>query len=300
MYLAIVVDSAEENYLWRAMMVERSRFYGKDLLAGKRTVVTGGGLGIGRQIAYTFAEQGARVVIVDYKRDLAEAAAELINKDLACERVVPVVADVSDRGQLSDAFEHIDRHYNGSLDVFINNAGVNHPCRIEELLADREAQLCLRLVMINQVGAYWCAAHAYRLLLQGEDPAFFMVGSCASVGSEGQGVSSSTKSALRGLLGTLVKEWAGSGERPAVRVGLVEPDYFEETGLRSRQYLEDLAKSRRTSLESTENEAVVQRQIPLRREGKLVEIAEKLVMMTLDSYANGNVEVLSGGKTVRL
>jgi len=282
-----------------AVMPDHSRLYGKNLLEGKRTVVTGGASGIGRQIAYTLAEQGSRVVILDYNQDLAEAAADLINNKFGRGSVLPVVGDVINRSQLKDSFTKIKHYYEGSLDVFINNAGINHPCRIEDLSSDNEAEKALRQIMVNQVGAYWCAVYAYPLLLKGNDPAFIMMGSCASIGSEGQGVYSGTKAALRGLLGTLVKEWAATDKRQAVRVGLIEPDYFEDTALRNQEYLEDLARARRTTIENVANQAVTRTKIPLKREGKLVEIAEKIVMMILDTYSNGNIEVLSGGKTVR-
>ena len=280
-------------------MLQQSQFLGKNLLEGKKTVVTGGGLGIGRQIAYTLVEQGAQVVILDYKQDLAQAAAELINKELKCARALPLVGDVSDKTALGEAFAKIKQHYGGSLDVFVNNAGVNHPCRIEDLLGEGEEEQARRLVMVNQLGTYWCAAYAYPLLLKGVAPLFIMVGSCASVGSEGQAIYSSTKAALRGLLGALVKEWAATNDKPCVRVSIVEPDYFEETGLRTDKYLNDLARSRRAAPGDVDNAAVVRTKIPLKREGKLVEIAEKIVMMTFDTYSNGNIEVLSGGKTVR-
>lgn len=279
---------------------DNSRFCEKALLEGKRTVVTGSGLGIGKQIAYTLAEQGAHVVVLDYSQDLAEAAAEVINKKFGSGRAVPVVGDVSNRLQLKESFTKIQQYYNGALDVFINNAGISHPCRIEDLLSEHEAEKALHLMMVNQLGAYWCAAHAYPLLLNGNDPVFIMMGSCASFGSEGQGVYAGTKAALRGLLGTLVKEWAATDETQAVRVGLIEPDYFESTPLRNQQYLEDLARARRTTFDNVANEAVARAKIPLRREGRLVEIAEKVVMMILGSYSNGNIEVLSGGKTLRL
>jgi len=283
-----------------AGLPDNSRFYGKNLLEGKRAVVTGGGLGIGRQIAYTLAEQGAHVVILDYKQDLAEAAAELINKKFGCKRVYPVVGNVSNRSQLQKSFTKIEQYYNGSLDVFMNNAGISHPCRIEDLSSQDEAEEALRQIMVNQVGTYWCATYVYPLLLKGNDPIFIMMGSCASVGSEGQGVYAGTKAALRGLLGTLVKEWAATDERQAVRIGLIEPDYFESTALRTQEYLTHLARARRTTVNNVANDAVARAKVPLRREGKLVEIAEKVVMMILDSYSNGNIEVLSGGKTVRL
>ena len=275
-----------------------SKFAGKGLLEGKRCVVTGGGLGIGRQIAYTLAEQGARVAVLDYSQELADEAVGIINGAFG-ERAFAVVADVSSTDALAPAFAEIAEQF-GGVDVFVNNAGINIPCRIEDLLLEGEADNAMRLVMVNEVGAYLCAAHAYPLLIKGADPAFIMLGSCASYGSEGQGVYSCTKAALRGLLGTLVKEWAGGDDRPAVRVSLIEPDYFEETGLRSERYVNALARSRRTTPDQVGNDTIARTKVPLRREGRLVEIAEKTVMMVLDTYANGNVEVLSGGKTVRL
>lgn len=277
---------------------DASQFAGKGLLEGRRCVVTGAGAGIGRQIAYTLAEQGARVGVLDYKEELAESAVELINGDFA-DRAFSVVADVSDMDAVGDALAAAGERFGGALDVFVNNAGINVPCRVEDLPLDGGMDGLIRQVMVNQVGAFCCAAHAYPLLVEGRQPVFIMIGSCASVGSEGQAAYSSTKAALRGMLGALVKEWAGTEDRQAVRVGLVEPDYFEATPLRGGGYLEALARARRTAVENVSNAAVARQKVPLRREGRLVEIGEKAVMMALDTYANGAIEVLSGGKTVR-
>jgi len=269
------------------MDLKPSKFKDANLLKGKRAVVTGAGSGFGKQIAYTLAEQGAKVIVLDYNKELAEETAKLINASF-------VVGDVSDQAQLKKAFAEIEKHFNQGIDIFVNNAGVNNPCRIEDLLSDKEVKKLDQMIDVNQKGTYFCAALSYPLLLKGKDPIFIMVGSSASIGSEGQGVYSGTKAALRGLLGTLVKEWKD------VRIGLLEPDYFEETGLRSQQYLQDLARARRTTIDKISNTEVAKSKIPLGREGKIIEIAEKIVMMILDTYATGNVEVLSGGKTVRL
>ena len=57
-----------------------SRFKDAQLLKGKKAVVTGAGFGIGRQIAYTLAEQGASVIVMDYNEETAkEADIELEN-----------------------------------------------------------------------------------------------------------------------------------------------------------------------------------------------------------------------------
>jgi len=274
---------------------EKSQYFGKNLLEGKRCVVTGGGMGIGRQVAYTLVEQGADVAIVDYKKDLAESAAELINNEFGPGKAVAVVGDVSDKSQLKDSFEKIKQHFKGAIDVFVNNAGIDHPCRIEDLLSEDKSEMFDRTINVNQKGAYYCAALSYPLLLKGNNPVFLIMGSCAASGSEGQGVYSGTKASLRGLLGTLVKEWGATDEKQAVRTVMIEPDYFEDTGLRGEKYLKDLAHARRTSIDVIANEAVAEK-IPLRREGKLVEVGEAVVVLALAGYANGEIFVLSGGK----
>jgi NAD(P)-dependent dehydrogenase (short-subunit alcohol dehydrogenase family) len=280
--------------------LEGSKFEKANLLKGKKAVITGAGSGIGRQIAYTLAEQGAQVAVLDYKEELAEAAARIINDKFGEDKAFSVIGDVSNLIELKKSFNQIGEYFKGSLDIFVNNAGINNPNRIEDLLSEKELEKLNQMINVNQKGAYFCAALSYPLLLKGKDPIFIMIGSSASIGSEGQGVYSGTKASLRGLLGTLVKEWKKTEEKQAVRVSLVEPDYFEETGLRSEQYLQDLAQARRTTINKVSNSEVAGKKVPLGREGRLIEIGEKTVMMALDSYSSGNVEVLSGGKTIRL
>ena len=181
----------------------------------------------------------------------------------------------------------------------MNNAGINFPCRIEDISGDEIPKL-RKMVEINQLAAYYCAAYAYPSLIKGSNPTFVIIGSCASQGSEGQGGYSGTKAALRGLMGTLVREWAASESRQAVRVNLIEPDYLEETALRSASYLNALAKSRKTTLDKVSNDAVASTKVPVRREGKLIEVAEAVLYLILGEYLNGNALILSGGKTVRI
>ncbi len=270
------------------------------LLLGRRTVVTGAGSGIGLQTAYTLAEVGAHVVVLDCVQDLAARAARIICEEFGAGMAVAVKADVRQPEDLSHAFAEIAEHYAGRLDIFVNNAGVNFPCRVEDLLEPGEVARLDRMYEVNQRGAILCAAHAYPLLLKGRDPCFIILGSCASQGSEGQVGYAATKAALRALMGTLVREWGATEEAQAVRVNLIEPDYFEATPLRSEAYNRALARSRRTTVDKVANEEVARTKVPLRREGRLVEIAEKVVMLALSTYNHGHIDVLSGGKTVRL
>lgn len=89
-------------------------------LAGKTTLVTGAASGFGRAIAHRFAEEGAKVAIVDLNEAGArDVAAEIGEDAMAVKADVSVGADVSAAVAASlEAF--------GSLDVVVNNAGWSH------------------------------------------------------------------------------------------------------------------------------------------------------------------------------
>ena len=100
---------------------------------GKRVLVTAGASGIGRAMAETFADAGARVHICDVDTAaLAELAA-------ARPAITATVCDVSDIAQVERLFNDVTRIL-GGLDVLINNAGVAGPTgRIEDIaIADWE------------------------------------------------------------------------------------------------------------------------------------------------------------------
>jgi NAD(P)-dependent dehydrogenase (short-subunit alcohol dehydrogenase family) len=92
-----------------------------DRLAGKVTIVTGAGSGIGRASAIRFAEEGARVTCVDINRDAVEAVAREIG-----DQAFAVGADVADAGQVKAYTDGTVARW-GQLDVAFNNAGINIP-----------------------------------------------------------------------------------------------------------------------------------------------------------------------------
>jgi len=81
-------------------------------------VVSGGGTGIGKAVAGTFARDGRRVVIVGRREGVLRAAADEIGAG-----VVPLVADLTDVGQVERAAAAIRAMPNATVDVLVNNAG---------------------------------------------------------------------------------------------------------------------------------------------------------------------------------
>lgn len=280
---------------------EATKYSGKGLLKGKKCVVTGGALGIGSQISYLFAESEAEVIILDFNTSAAEETKALITSAVKGSKVHVVKGDVSNRVSLKASFDEISSIFGGSIDIFVNNVGIIKPCRIEDIIGDEESNTFDRIIDVNFKGTYYCAAYAYPLLVKGDDPVFIMIGSCASIGSEGQGGYAGTKAAQRGLLGTLAKEWKATGELQAVRVGMIEPDYLEKTAITTeKQYWLDLANARRTTVDKISDETVARTKVPLRREARLTEVAEVVMFYALSTYLSGEVIKVSGGKTIRL
>ena len=90
-------------------------------LTGKKALVTGGGQGIGRGIAFKLAEQGADVAIADINDD---GAAEVVNEIKAIGRnSLSVHIDVTDNDSVSSAIGGVLAEF-GHLDILVNNAGI--------------------------------------------------------------------------------------------------------------------------------------------------------------------------------
>lgn len=86
-------------------------------LTGLHAVVTGGGTGIGAEIARTLAEQGARLTLVGRRRDKLEEVA----RDIPGACIAP--ADVSVRAEVDAAFATA-RAAHGPIAILVNNAGI--------------------------------------------------------------------------------------------------------------------------------------------------------------------------------
>jgi meso-butanediol dehydrogenase/(S,S)-butanediol dehydrogenase/diacetyl reductase len=94
---------------------------------GKTVIVTGAGSGMGRAFAGGLAREGATVGVLDVREGSARAVCDELSA--AGLEAVPLVADVSRRGEVAAAFDaFVDR--TGRLDVLFNNAGFNKPLHL--------------------------------------------------------------------------------------------------------------------------------------------------------------------------
>jgi len=123
-------------------------------LEGKSAVVTGGTKGIGRAIAEALVREGVNVCVsARSEGDVERAVAELNGIDRG--RAAGAVCDVRDYDQVRALFEHTVAEF-GGVEVLVNNAGVGHFGRVEEMSPET-----FRAVLeTNLFGVFYCCREA--------------------------------------------------------------------------------------------------------------------------------------------
>ena len=129
-------------------------------LSGKKALVTGGAVGIGRGCALALARAGADVAILDLDADAGTKTAEELHT--AGRDSLFVSCDVTRREQVQDAIRQVAERF-GRLDIAVNNAGIGILGADEDFAqADWE-----KVIAVNLTGAFLCAqAEAQQMLRQ--------------------------------------------------------------------------------------------------------------------------------------
>lgn len=184
-------------------------------LEGKTALITGGASGIGAATARLFCREGATVALVDIDGKKLDAEAAEISRESASSHILPIIADVSNREQISEAVARTVTEF-GGLDVLINNAAVREYFSIAE--APQESWK--RIIATNIVGVANCCQAVLPTLRSARGACIVNVSSVfAIVGRTGMGQYDATKAAILALTRTLAAEEAQHG----IRVNAVCP-----------------------------------------------------------------------------
>jgi len=125
-----------------------------DQLSGQVALVTGGGRGIGANVARELAEGGMRVAVAARTSEQVERVAGEIG-GLALE------VDVSDEASVTRMVEETEREL-GTIDVLVNNAGVAGSWDVPPIWEDGDAGGWWRIFEVNVLGAYLCCRGVLR------------------------------------------------------------------------------------------------------------------------------------------
>jgi NAD(P)-dependent dehydrogenase (short-subunit alcohol dehydrogenase family) len=253
--------------------------FAKNLLQGRRALITGGGTGLGRAMAKRYLELGARVYICGRREEVLKQTCDELGAETGG-NIDGFACDVRDAAAVEAL---IARIWNESaLDILVNNAAGNFLARTEDL-SPRAWEAVIGIVLMGTIhmtmacGRRWLAEKKSATVLN-------IVATYASSGS-GSGYvvpSAVSKAGVQALTRSLAVEWGPRG----IRMNAIAPGPVPTEGAFSRllpkQELEQLAINR----------------VPLRRFGTPEELANLAAFLVSDGagYINGEVVAMDGGE----
>jgi len=246
------------------------------LVEGKIALVTGGGSGIGRATALTFAREGAKVVVADVVVDGGEETVRLIKA--AGGEAVFVKADMAKAAEVEALVQKAVATY-GRLDCAHNNAGIEGATG---RTADYREEDWDRVISINLTGVWFCLKYEIaQMLKQGGGAIVNTASDAGLLGVPQMPAYVASKHGVVGLTKTAALEYAKAGIRVnAVCPGVIKTPMVDRiTGQRAGR---------------AERMAAAE---PVGRMGKPEEIAEAVVWLCSDaaSFVTGLPMPVDGG-----
>lgn len=169
-------------------------------LEGKTAIVTGAGSGMGKNIAETFAIEGAKVAVLDVNEQAAKDVADAIGRN-----AVAVRADVTKKTDIDAAVNATLKAF-GAIDILVNNAGVSH---VNKPLLDIGEDEFDRVFAVNVKGVFLFSQAVVPAMRANGGGAIVNIGSTAGLRPRpGLSAYNATKGAVHNLTKTLAVELA--------------------------------------------------------------------------------------------
>jgi NAD(P)-dependent dehydrogenase (short-subunit alcohol dehydrogenase family) len=256
-------------------------------LEGKVAVITGATGGIGRAAAKLFADEGARVALVDLNETALQETVRSIGEDKASY----TVADVTQPDQTQ---AYVDAAVNrwGGIDALLANAG------IEGTLApipEYPVDVFDRVMAVNVRGVWLGIKYVVPAMRERGGGSIVITSSTAGIGgSPEMSAYNTSKHAVIGLMRTAALESAPSG----IRVNTVNPSPIETRMMRSIEEMRVAAFDDSTVTVEVAKQSFADR-IPLQRYGNPEEVARMMLFLASDdsSFCTGGVYMVDGGRS---
>jgi NAD(P)-dependent dehydrogenase (short-subunit alcohol dehydrogenase family) len=246
-------------------------------LEGKVALITGAGMGMGREAAVLFAEEGARVVVCDISETAAAETVARVTR--AGGAAVAAIGDVAVEDDVQRMVETGVERF-GALHVLHNNAGVLWKDRDRSVLETDGTQWD-RVMAINLKSVFWVTKHGIPHLRAAGGGSIILVGSVSALAGFTRAQDAYT--AAKGALIALNKSLAIQFARDSIRSNIIHPGIVD-TPLQAPYLTDELRVEFKTA-------------IPLGRIGQPREIAYAALFLASDesAFMTGAEMIVDGG-----
>lgn len=260
------------------MWVIQGADWNRDMLCReKNVIVTGAGSGIGRAIAEIFAREGARVVVCDID------PGSVREMDREADGIRAFRADVGQESDVDQLFDAALEHFDGRLDVLVNNAGVGGPTGGIESMAFGDWESTFE---VNVHSAFLCIRRAVPVMKQAGHGNILNVSSTAGfMGYPLRTPYAAAKWAINGLTKSLAMELGPHG----IRVNAICPGSVD--GSRMDHVIRHEAKA--LGVDESEVRRGYVRQVSMRTFMDAGDIGETAVFMCSDRASKMSGQILA-------
>ena len=190
-------------------------------LTGKTAIITGGGRGLGAQIAQGFAEAGiANIVLCSRNVEACRAVSEALAKAFGI-RTLAVACDVTNPedvkavvGKTLDAF--------GTIDILVNNSGASWGAPVEQM--PKEAWD--KVININVTGTFLMCQEVGKVMMERKSGKIINIASIAGFGGTPEFMQTIGYNTSKGAVMTFTKDLAVKWGRHNINVNAIAPGFF--------------------------------------------------------------------------
>lgn len=192
----------------------------KNILAGDVAIVTGAGRNIGEEIALTYADHGAEIVVVDKDEQRAHSTVEKI--DDRGGDAISVVADISKEDDVEALVDRTRTEF-GRIDILVNNASIRDTAGLFGLSTDEFD----KVTAVNLRGTFLCTREAAKVMRETDNGRIINVSSTSGKSGRANSIAySTTKAGVLNFTRSAAKALADDD----IRVNTITPT---RTGLRT-------------------------------------------------------------------
>ncbi|RBP96588.1 gluconate 5-dehydrogenase [Cytobacillus firmus] len=245
-------------------------------LTGKTALITGGGRGLGAQIAEGFAEAGANIVLCSRKVEACQETADRLA--ILGVKTLALSCDISKPEDVHKVVEETVKEF-GSIDILVNNSGATWGAPAEEM----PLEAWHKVINVNVTGTFLMSQAAGKIMIEQKSGKIINIASVAGLGGTDPRVMDTIGyNTSKGAVITMTKDLAVKWGRHGINVNAIAPGFFP-----TKMSAAIIEQGKNPILEAT----------PLRRLGSEDDLKGAALFLAshASNYVTGDVLIVDGG-----